>query len=111
MKPQVLQIQEEKIPLLDVLSLTGDVTPNALKRDILIVRTTPNGKTFKHVNLENESIFRDSNWYYLQSEDIVYVEPNLRKLINQDRRARLQVALSITSIALTVLVLIVQLTH
>jgi polysaccharide export outer membrane protein len=110
-KPQVLQIQEERISLLDALSLSGDVTMNALKRDILVIRTTPQGKTFKHVNLENESIFRDSNWYYLQSEDIVYVEPNLRKLINQDRRTRLQVGLSITSIALTVILLIVQLTH
>lgn len=108
-RPQVLDMQAEQMPLLDVLALSGDVTINALKKDILVIRTTPKGKTFKHVNLENGSIFKDSSWYNLQSGDIVYVEPNLRKLINQDRNARIQQALSITSIFLSIIILVLQL--
>jgi len=107
-KPQVIELQQERMSLLDALSLSGDVTPLALKKNILVVRTTPEGKTFKHMNLEDESLFKDSSWYYLQSEDVVYVEPNLKKMIRQERLARSQLGISVASLALTVLVLIVQ---
>jgi polysaccharide biosynthesis/export protein len=110
-KPQVIDMQAEQMPLLEALASSGDVTLNALKKDVLIIRTTPNGKTFKHVNLENASIFKDSSWYNLQSGDIVYVEPNLKKLITQDRNTRLQQALSITSIFLSIIILVLQLSR
>jgi len=108
LKPQVLQLQEERMSLLDVLAVSGDVTPNALKSDILLIRTTPKGKTFKHMNLENASLFKDSSWYYLQSGDIVYVKPNIEKLLYQDRLTRIQLGLSITSIALSIIIIIIQ---
>ena len=108
LKPQVIDMQEEQMSLLDVLALSGDVTPNALKKNILVIRTTPKGKTFKHMNLENESLFKDSSWYYLQSGDIVYVEPNIKKLMDEERIARIQQDVAITSIVITILVLIIE---
>jgi polysaccharide export outer membrane protein len=107
-KPQVIEMQEEQMSLLDLLAISGDVTPNALKKNILIIRTTAKGKTLKHMNLENESLFKDSSWYYLQSGDIVYVEPNIKKLINEQRIARVQQDVAISSIILTILVLIIE---
>jgi polysaccharide export outer membrane protein len=110
-KPQVIEMQEEQMSLLDVLALSGDVTPNALKKNILVIRTTPKGKIFKHMNLENESLFKDSSWYYLQSEDIVYVEPNLKKIVSEQRLARVQQEATIVSLALTMLVVIIEVTR
>jgi len=111
-KPQVLDLQEEQMSLLDALAITGDVTPYALKRDILIIRQTPTGKTFKHVNLEDQSLFADSShWYYLQSGDIVYVEPNLRKMINDQRELRTQQTLSIAIGVLSLLLLTYEVTR
>ena len=106
-KPQVVELQEEKMSLLDALALSGDVTPHALKNNILIVRETPDGKIFKHLNLEDESLFKSSSsWYYLQSGDIVYVEPDIKKLISEQRAIRNQqlasIILSIASLSLVI---------
>jgi polysaccharide export outer membrane protein len=101
-KPQVLNLQEEQMSLLDALAITGDVTPNALKKNILVIRQTPTGKLFKHVNLEDQSLFSDSaRWYYLQSGDVVYVEPNLKKMITEQRALHSQQVLSVAIAALS----------
>jgi polysaccharide export outer membrane protein len=110
-KPQVIQMQEEQMSLLDILALSGDITPNALKKNILVVRTTPKGKTFKHMDLENESVFKDSSWYYLQSGDIVYVEPNIKKMVDEQRIARFQQDAGIISLLLTTIVLVLEITR
>jgi len=110
-KPQVIQMQEEQMSLLDILALSGDITLNALKKNILVVRTTPKGKTFKHMDLENESVFKDSSWYYLQSGDIVYVEPNIKKMVDEQRIARFQQDAGIISLLLTTIVLVLEITR
>jgi polysaccharide export outer membrane protein len=111
-KPQVLDLQEEQMSLLDALAMTGDVTPYALKNNVLIIRQTQTGKTFKHINLEDQSLFADSShWYYLQSGDVVYVEPNLRKMINEQRQLRTQQTLSITIAILSLLVVAYEVAH
>jgi polysaccharide export outer membrane protein len=111
LKPQVIEMQEEQMSLLDVLALSGDVTPNALKKNILVIRTTSKGKTFKHMNLEDESLFKDSSWYNLQSGDIVYVEPNIKKLVSEQRLVRFQQDAGIISLLLTAVVLILEISR
>lgn len=111
-KPQVVDLQGEKISLLDVLATTGDVTSNALKNDILVIRETPKGKIFKHVNLENASLYKDSSkWYYLQSGDIVYVEPDLKKLIRQERHLQLQQNAAILVAIVSLIVVLIEVTR
>ena len=104
-KPGVIQMPEEQLSLLEVLGTTGDVTPFARRDNILIIRETSNGKTFKRLNLENHSLFT-SEWYYLQPDDVVYVEPNDKKVNEENRNKRQQVismALSGLSIAISLL--------
>ena len=104
-KPSVIQMPEEQLSLLEVLGSTGDVTQFARRDNILIIRETSNGKTFKRLNLENHSLFT-SEWYYLQPDDVVYVEPNDKKVNEENRNKRQQVismALSGLSIAISLL--------
>ncbi|HXB12616.1 MAG TPA: polysaccharide biosynthesis/export family protein [Bacteroidia bacterium] len=111
-KPQVLDLQEEQMPLLDALAMTGDVTPNALKKNILVIRQTPTGKTFKHINLEDQSLFADSShWYYLQSGDVVYVEPNLRKMIREQQALKNQQTFTIGIAIISLLLLTYEITR
>src|SRR5258705_2888439 len=77
--PGMVQMPEERLSVIDVLSSSGDVTTAAKLNNILIIRETGAGKQFKRINLEDHSIFT-SEWYYLQPGDIVYVEPNDKKL-------------------------------
>lgn len=103
-KPQVVSMPEERMSLLEVLGASGDVTPFARRDNILVIRETEAGKQFKRLNLENQSIFT-SDWYYLKPDDVVYVEPNDKK-VNEEKRNRTQQAISIGLSALSVAIII-----
>lgn len=80
-KPQVLNIPNEQIPLLEAIGQSGDLTIAGRRDNILVIRETPNGKQFKRLNLTDHSIF-NSPFYYLKPDDIVYIEPTKGKINN-----------------------------
>ena len=72
---------DEPLTIIDALILSGDVTANAKRNNIAIMREEGTEKKVKHINLENNSIF-SSPLYYLQPNDIILVSAateNLRK--------------------------------
>ena len=105
-RPQVLNLVEEKITLLDAIALSGDLTPGARKEDIMIIRNSNDQKIIKHINLSEHSIF-NSPWYYLQAEDIVYVPTDYSKEEKEERRRRLQTNLSLAASGLSLLIIII----
>jgi polysaccharide biosynthesis/export protein len=74
-KPSVITIPNEKISLLEAIGLAGDLTILARRDNVLIIREENNQKIFARINLNSNEIFR-SPYYYLKSNDVVYVEPN-----------------------------------
>ena len=104
-KPQVITMPEEQLSLLEVLGSSGDLSQLAKRDNILIIREKENIKQFKRINLEDHSIFT-SEWYYLQPGDVVYVEPN-DKRIKDEKRSRVQqnVSLAVSGISLAIIIL------
>ncbi len=72
--PQVLPIVTDNMTLLDALAASGDIGQRARPDNILVIRDKDGTKEFKRLNLTDQSIFY-SPYYYLQPNDIVYVEP------------------------------------
>lgn len=72
--PGLIVMETEHLSLLEVISSRGDLRPTARKDNILVIRNTDRGKLFYRVNLLDGSVF-NSDYYYLQADDIVYVEP------------------------------------
>lgn len=103
--PQVINMPEEQLPLLEVLSKSGDVSQYARRDNILVIRDTETGKQFKRINLEDQSIFT-SAWYWLKPGDVLYVQPNDTKE-KEAKRARFQqnLALGVTALSIAVFVL------
>jgi polysaccharide export outer membrane protein len=103
---QKLNVPAEKISVIDALALSGHVTANGTLQDVMVIRETEGAKQFKHLNLENASIFT-SPWYYLQPRDILVVNPDENKLYTEARRTRnlqlLSTTLSLISITLILL--------
>jgi polysaccharide biosynthesis/export protein len=77
--PTVVTVPNEKISLLEALGLAGDMTIYAKRTNILVIREVNDQKILKRINLNTDEIFT-SPYYYLQSNDIVYVEPNSAKV-------------------------------
>ncbi len=76
--PQVLYPAGERITLLEALSVCGDITDDGMPNRILIARRDDDGIIYGMVDLTSSETLT-SPYYYLQQNDIVYVEPKDKK--------------------------------
>ena len=79
--PGRISIDRDRISLMDAISMAGDLTIYGKRDGVFIQRENNGTKTFYKVNLNSSADLYASPVYYLQQNDIVYVEPN-------DQRAR-----------------------
>ena len=77
--PSVLTIPSEKISLLEALGLAGDITIFGRRDNITLIREEDGVRSMRKIDLTTNEIF-NSPYYYLQSNDIIYVEPNKAKV-------------------------------
>jgi polysaccharide export outer membrane protein len=77
--PTVVSVPNEKISLLEAIGLAGDLTIYARRNNVMVIREDKEQKIIKRLDLNSDEIFT-SPYYYLQSNDIVYVEPNKAKI-------------------------------
>lgn len=98
-RPAVLTVPNEKITLLEALGLAGDLTIYGSRDNILLIREEDGKKKLNRIDLTSNQIFT-SPFYYLKSNDIIYVEPNKTKIANASAtRQWLPVILSALSLA------------
>lgn len=77
--PSAYTLPNEKVSILDALSLAGDLTIYGKRDNVLIVRDNDGKKEFARLDLNSSNIF-NSPFYYLKQNDVIYVEPNKRKV-------------------------------
>ena len=73
-RPGTYLVYQENINIFQALSMGGDLSPYANRSRINIIRKTGDGSTVHMVNLLKADILK-SPYYYLQPDDIIYVEP------------------------------------
>ena len=74
--PGVIPVGTEKMSILEALASAGDLTIYGKRDNVMLIREEANGqKTIHRLNLNDANII-SSPYYYLQQNDIVYVEPN-----------------------------------
>jgi polysaccharide export outer membrane protein len=83
-RPTVVTVPNEKITLLEALGLAGDMTIAAQRDNVLVIRETNGQRVANRVNLNSSELFT-SPYYYLQSNDVVYVEPNKARVASASR--------------------------
>lgn len=82
-QPGVYTIPNEKITLMEALGLAGDMTIFAKRVNVLIIREAQENRQFVKLDLTSKDFF-ESEYYYLHSNDIVYVEPGKGKFASAD---------------------------
>jgi polysaccharide export outer membrane protein len=87
-RPMVINVPNEKISLLKALGIAGDVTVFGKKQNVMIIREVEGKRNVKIVDL-NDKDFLGSPYYYLQPNDVVYVEANKYKALNANRNQQL----------------------
>ena len=88
-KPASFEVLRESINVLEALGMAGDMTAFGKRENVLIIREKDGVRTATRVNLADKALL-DSPYFYLQQNDIVYVEPDNRtKLAQTDPGNRL----------------------
>ena len=103
--PQVISMTDEPLSIIDALILSGDVTPNAKRNNIAIIREEGNTRKVKHVNLEDNSIF-SSPLYYVQPNDIILVSADNERFEKEENRRKIQTTLSFVASGISLLIII-----
>ena len=81
-RPGVIPVATEKISLIEALAEAGDMTIYGKRNNVLLVREDKSGEKHKvRLNMNDANII-NSPYYYLQQNDIVYVEPHKVKARN-----------------------------
>ena len=74
-RPKELHITGERLTIFEALAMCGDITDSG-RRDNVVVMREINGSVIPiEINLTQKTLF-NSEAYYLQQNDIVYVEPS-----------------------------------
>lgn len=104
--PGTFTIPNERITLPEALGIAGDLNITGVRKNIMVIRDVDGKKTEYKVDLTNKDLFA-SPVYYLNQNDLVYVEPNRAKInssvINPSNAG---IVISAVSLVITVLALI-----
>ena len=73
--PGTYTIEGDKVTVLQAISLARDLTIFGMRENVSVIRERDGERTIYKINLCDVSLFK-SPAYYLQQNDIIYVEPN-----------------------------------
>lgn len=75
--PGRYEFNRDHMTVIDAIAMAGDLTLNGVRDNILVLRDNGNGvREAYRVNLLDAQALAASPVYYLQQEDVIYVEPN-----------------------------------
>lgn len=82
--PGVKYLSTPKANILDLLGTTGDMTVGAQRNNVLLMRHNDNNTLSTiRIDMTSSKVLR-SPYFYLQSNDVIYVEPNKQKATAAD---------------------------
>jgi polysaccharide export outer membrane protein len=79
-KPATFTIPTEKITVLEALGLAGDMTAFGRRENVLLIREKGGIRSAVRVDFTNKDLL-NSQYFYLQQNDVVYVEPVKAKVL------------------------------
>jgi len=72
--PGVISLPNTRITILEALGLAGDLTDYANRTNVLVIREQDGQRVYERIDLQSDEVF-SSPYYYLQQNDLIYVEP------------------------------------
>lgn len=79
-RPATISVPTERINVVEALGLAGDMTIYGKRTNVLIIREKDGVRNTARINLSNKASL-NSPYYYLQQNDIVYVEAEKAKAL------------------------------
>ena len=102
-KPATFTIPTERISILEALGLAGDLTTYGKRENILLIREKDGSRSTTRLNLNDKNLL-NSPYFYLQQNDVLYVEPDKLKQVQASTNTR---SLTIASMGLSIVVALI----
>lgn len=103
--PGTFNVQDEYLSIPKALGLAGDMSIYGLRNNVLVVREGSDSKTYAYLDLSKADAI-NSPYYYLQQNDVVYVEPNKAKKQEANYNRNSPIYISIASVLVSLAILI-----
>lgn len=101
--PGVVTVPSEQISVLEAIGEAGDLTIYGLRDNVILIRQEGADKLITRLDLNSSKIFQ-SPYYYLKSNDVIYVEPAKDKIASTSLfQQRLPIILSGLSLIIILL--------
>ncbi len=103
--PGTFTIPNERVTLIEALGIAGDLNISGIRKNVLVIRESEGKRTETRVDLTSKELF-NSPVFYLQQNDIVYVEPNRTRINSaQFNTGYASIAISAISLLVTLILL------
>ena len=104
--PGTFRIPNERITILEAIGLAGDLKLTGKRKNVLVIREDKGKKQEFVIDLTSEKLF-SSPVYYLQQNDVIYVEPNKASITNSTfLKSNGTIFVSIASLIVSTLILV-----
>ncbi|WP_290794802.1 polysaccharide biosynthesis/export family protein [Flavihumibacter sp. UBA7668] len=105
LRPGIIVLPNERLTILEAIGMSGDLTVMGKRESVMVIREVDGKRIYGRVNLLSSDIF-NSPFYYLKTNDVVYVEPAPAKFF---ARERLPQFISLAAGSLSILAIILSL--
>jgi polysaccharide export outer membrane protein len=104
LRPGVYPVEGQHVSIPEALTMAGDLNITAMRNNVTLIREIDGKRKYIPLDLTSKQLF-NSPYYYLKTNDIIYVQPGKNKYASVDNSYRnigiLLSALSIVVILLT----------
>ncbi len=107
-RPGVVNVPGEQISILEAIGMAGDLTIYGLRDNVILIRQEGEDKLVTRLNLNTSGILQ-SPYFFLKSNDVIYVEPGKAKVASSDRTQQLlPIIFSGISVAVVILSILIK---
>jgi len=103
--PGTFPVPSERMTLPEALGMAGDMNMTGIRNNVLVIREVDGVKTEIRVDMSSKTVY-NSPGYYLQQNDVVYVEPNHAKRNSSIVGTNAGIFISVASLLLTSIALL-----
>ena len=96
--PGIFSIPGDHVNLLEAIGMAGDLTFYGRRDNVLIIREKNGIRDWKRLDLTKPDIM-GSPYYYLQPNDVVYIEANKRKVVANDQVTTRNISIGATIVS------------
>lgn len=109
-RPGQFTMASDRVTILDAIAQAGDLTIFGERDKVRLVRDRGGKQVVASIDLRDKELM-NSEYYYLQPNDVLYVEPNKTKASNREVSSLYSFGISLVSLAATLTNIIINVTR